>query len=301
VGAIVVLGPGGVGGFVSAALARAGDEVVLIAREETAAVIGARGIEVESRLLGAFHAEPRVVTELTEEADVLMVATKATGLEAALARVHRAPKLVVPLLNGLEHLTLLRERFGDEHVLGGVIRVESERPEPGRILQRSPSARVDIAGSDPRGLGLARRLEAAGVEVRTGESESRVMWSKLARLNALSLTTSASGQPLGFIRSDPRWRSALDGAVNETVATANAEGAGLDPAATLQELEQAHPELVSSMQRDLAAGREPELDAIAGAVLRAAGRHGLRCPTVAWLASQVAERAGIPAPGVDRV
>ena len=52
------------------------------------------------------------------------------------------------------------------------------------------------------------------------------------------------------------------------------------------------------MQRDIASGREPELDAIAGAVLRAGARNGLRCPTVQWLAERVAARAGIPAPGL---
>ena len=50
------------------------------------------------------------------------------------------------------------------------------------------------------------------------------------------------------------------------------------------------------MQRDIAAGREPELDAIPGAVLRAAKRHGIECPTIARLAVEIAERAGIPAP-----
>jgi 2-dehydropantoate 2-reductase len=121
------------------------------------------------------------------------------------------------------------------------------------------------------------------------------MWSKLARLCALALTTSASDQPIGYVRSDPRWRSALEGAVKETVAVANAEGAGLDAADTLAELDGAHAELGSSMQRDIAAGRATELDAIAGAVLRAGRLHGLRCPTVQWLAERVAVRAARPA------
>jgi 2-dehydropantoate 2-reductase len=64
----------------------------------------------------------------------------------------------------------------------------------------------------------------------------------------------------------------------------------------MRELDEAHAELGSSMQRDIAAGREPELDAIAGSVLRAAARHGLECPTIAQLALQVAERAGVAAP-----
>jgi 2-dehydropantoate 2-reductase len=98
------------------------------------------------------------------------------------------------------------------------------------------------------------------------------------------------------VRSDPRWRSALDNAVAETGRVAAAEGAALDAAATIAELESAHAELGSSMQRDIAAGREPELDAIAGAVLRAGARHGIRCPTTEWLAGRVAQRAAIPAP-----
>ena len=59
---------------------------------------------------------------------------------------------------------------------------------------------------------------------------------------------------------------------------------------TLAELEQAHADLGSSMQRDIAAGREPELDAIAGAVIRAADRHGLDHPVTSWLRDRVAAR-----------
>ena len=80
---------------------------------------------------------------------------------------------------------------------------------------------------------------------------------------------------------------------------ARAEGAGdVDPAVALGELEQAHATLGSSMQRDIAAGRTPELDAIPGSVLRAAARHDLQCPTIERLVTMVASRAGIPAPVV---
>jgi 2-dehydropantoate 2-reductase len=137
---------------------------------------------------------------------------------------------------------------------------------------------------------VAVLLAAAGIDVRIQNREAEVMWSKLARLCALALTTSASDRPIGYVRSDPRWRSALEGAVNETIAVANADGAGLDARDTLGELDAAHAELGSSMQRDIAAGRPTELDAIAGAVLRAGQRHGLRCPTVQWLAARVALR-----------
>jgi 2-dehydropantoate 2-reductase len=290
---VAVLGPGGVGGFIAAALTRVGEEVVVVAREPTAERIRREGIAVSSVVLGDFTAHPAAAARLEQPADVLLVATKTTGLEQALARIGVEPALVVPLLNGIEHLHTLRERFGTDRVVAGVIRIDSDRPEPGRVVQRSPSVRIDLAsGEDPRISSLARSLKDAGLQVRTGDTEVQVMWSKLMRLTALALTTSAADETIGHIRTDPRWRSALEGCIRETAAVAQAEGAELDPRETLNELEQAHAELGSSMRRDIAAGREPELDAIAGAVIRAGERHGLECPTIAWLRDRVAARSG---------
>jgi 2-dehydropantoate 2-reductase len=56
------------------------------------------------------------------------------------------------------------------------------------------------------------------------------------------------------------------------------------------ELDDAHATLGSSMQRDIASGIPPELDAIPGAVLRAAERHGLEAPTIAELHDRIATR-----------
>lgn len=295
---IAILGPGGVGGFVAAALWRVDPDVVVIAREQTAALIARDGIAVDSAALDArFTAHPAAAAELRAPVRFLLVATKAGGLAGGLARVGVEPELVVPLLNGIEHMAALRARFGADRVAAGVIRVESDRPRPGQIVQSSPGVRIDLAADRPAAARLlpelAQRLQAAGITVATGDGERQVLWSKLARLNALALTTSASDRPLGYIRTDPRWRSALEGAVAETVAVANADGAALQAADTLAELDRAHAELGSSMRRDIAAGREPELDALAGAVLRAARVHGLRCPVIEWLAERAAARAGI--------
>ena len=302
---IAVLGPGGVGGFVAGALARPRDhdhdhdhdpnDVVVIAREPTARAITADGIDVRSVTLGDFVAWPRAVASLRDRVDVLIVATKATTLRAALRRVEGpSPALVVPLLNGLDHLPLLRERFPDAGVVAGTIRIESDRPAPRRIVQTSPSVRVELASRDPTlepSLSwLAATLRAAGIPAEIGPSEAQVMWSKLVRLNALACTTSAADRPIGAIRGDPEWRAALVDCIEETAAVANADGAEIDPAARLAELDDAHPELGSSMQRDIAGGREPELDAIPGAVLRAAARHGLTCPTIARLVALIEQR-----------
>lgn len=327
---VAVLGPGGVGGLVVGALARDGDRAIVVARESTARLIGARGLRVSSVRLGEFAAHPRAVAELREPVDALVVATKATGLERALERIEVDPPLVLPLLNGVDHVALLRQRFAPESVLAGTIRVEADRPEPGVVVHTSPFLRIDMASrytavgprADvpasptrepmPRADGatispdqlasrmaeLAARLQDAGIPARVCDSEPQVLWSKLVRLNALACTTSAFDKLLGEIRDTPQLRAALVGAIEEGCAVANAEGANLEAGDPLGELNDAHATLGSSMQRDIAAGRTPELDAIPGAVLRAAARHGLRCPTIEELVARVAERAGMPAPVV---
>ena len=201
---------------------------------------------------------------------------------------------------------MLRDRFAPGSVLAGSIRVEADRPEPGVVVHTSPFLLVNMASADPGAAAwmteLAQILSDAGVPARvcwpiSDRSEAQVMWSKLVRLNALACTTSAYDKLLGEIRDTPVLRADLVGAIEEGCAVGQAEGASdVDPATALAELDRAHDTLGSSMQRDIAAGRTPELGAIPGSVLRAAARHRLACPTIERLVAMIAERAGIPAP-----
>jgi 2-dehydropantoate 2-reductase len=292
---VAILGPGGVGGLLAGVLERAGTEVVVVARESTARTIAENGLSVESVMFGEFLARPRAVARLEEPVDALIVATKASGLAPALERVATEPGVVLPLLNGLDHMALLRERFDPATVLAGAIRVEADRPAPGVIVHTSLFLLVDIAVGDESARAgmeaLEKALTTAGVPVRTTSSQPQVMWSKLVRLNALACTTSAYDKLLGEIRSTPELRADLEGAIAEACAVGQAEGArDVDPATAIAELELAHDTLGSSMQRDIAAGRTPELDAIPGAVLRAGTRHGIACPTIEKLVAKIEAR-----------
>lgn len=296
---IAILGPGGVGGFLGAALARAGMPVTVVARESTAALIASDGLRVSSLLLGDFDAHPQATAQLDHPVDALIVATKAGGLASGLERIVAEPGVVVPQLNGLDHMSTLRERFGDR-VVAGTIRIEADRPEPARIVQTSPFLRVDIATPDDDRRdaveALAQALNDAGVPAYVHDSESQILWSKLVRLNAIACTTSAHDAPIGEIRTDPARRAELEAVVRETVAVAVADGAQIESDRVMAELDATHATLGSSMQRDIAAGRPPELDAIPGAVLRAADRDGLSCPTIERLVGQIAARAGVGLP-----
>jgi 2-dehydropantoate 2-reductase len=278
-----VLGAGGIGGLIGGGLARSGSDVLLILRQETLATYDGR-LTVESVVLGDFEVSVPAAPELDREIDVLWVTTKATTLRSALPLAPReavGSATVIPLMNGVDHVALLRERY--THVVAGAIRVESERATPLHIVQRSPFLRVELAGAES----VVADLQAAGFDARVREDETSLLWDKLAFLAPIALATTAMDAPLGAIRDDPRFQGCED----EVLAVARALGAMLDENALRMLVENAPAEMRSSMQKDVAAGRAPELDAIAGPILRGASAHRVDVPYTEELARLVAARA----------
>lgn len=275
-----VLGAGGVGGFLGAALARAGREVLLLMREESLARYGG-AMHVESAVLGDFEAELPAAATLERAVDVVWVATKATQLAGALERIPEGAAedaVVVPLLNGLDHVELLRRRFGSTAVLPASITIESERVEPGLVRQLSGFASVVLSPA-AQAEDVRNELIDAGIAASIGENEAGVLWRKLALLAPIALTTTLRGSDFGGVAADPAWRRRLEGCIREVAAVARADGVELDADGLIANIEHVPPELRSSMQKDREAGRPTEIDAVGGSVLRAAARHGLDAPT----------------------
>ena len=280
-----ILGAGGIGGFIGAALARAGHDVTLIVRSPH----HPRQIRLESKILGDFTAEVRTATTLPKGIDVLWVTVKSQQLEEALTAAPASElgdAQVVPLLNGVEHVARLREVYGRERVTPGVIGVESERVVPGVFRQLSPFARVELAG--PRAAEIAAELATAGIPAVEAREEGAMLWRKLAGLASMALTTTSLQVPIGAVRADPVWLERMLAVAGETCATARAEGADVDVAAIREFILTVPDAMRSSMQKDRAAGNPIELDAIAGAVQRAGRRNGVPTPVIDELAAGLA-------------
>ncbi len=279
---VAVLGPGGIGGLLAALLSRAGHRVICLAGDETAAALRTSGIHVRSGVFGDFTARVEADTELREPVDACLITVKATTLDAALARIPAtAPgdALLVPFLNGVEHPATLRARYRPDRVAPAVIRAESTRVAPGEIEHTSPFAEIDLAGDTvPYDLldTLAQALDAAGPTTRVAPDETAALWAKMSFLAPFALLTTLHALPLGDVRT--RHREELTALVTETAAVSSANGGPTDPAQALARYDAFPPGTKSSMQRDAEAGRPLELDAIGGALLRAAERHGVPVP-----------------------
>ncbi len=290
---VAVLGPGGVGGLVAALLARAGDSVQVLAGEATTQAIARDGLQVESRRFGDFKAVVQAATRLSEEVDACFITVKATHLDEALERVPAdvlGQGLVIPFLNGIDHIDRLRATYPPANVVAATIRIETARVGPGLIRHASPFAAVDApapANRDRVEL-VAEHLRAAGFDVRLRDDEPAMLWDKFALLEPLALLTTHEGAGVGVIRTQRRQDAIA--LISEVAAVARAEGAAVDAEAVMRLMDSVPESMESSMQRDQAAGRPLELDALGGAVVRRAKRAGIPVPVTSRLVDELLAR-----------
>jgi 2-dehydropantoate 2-reductase len=212
---------------VGGTLANAGHPVALLVRPGRRNQYPER-LAVESEPLGTFEAPVRVADRLDEPYDVVWITVKATVLEEAIPAVppeELGDSVLVPLLNGVDHVKRLRDRYGQERVPPGTIRLEAEQLEPGRVGHFSAFADVQVAATRERAEVLCEELRGAGLTCEVRDDEGTMVWSKLCFLVPFTLATTASGGPLGVVRSDPSWWVRLEGCVKEACAVGVAEGA----------------------------------------------------------------------------
>jgi 2-dehydropantoate 2-reductase len=265
---VAILGAGGVGGLLGVLFGRAGHRVTMLARDQTSVAITGSGLTLRSGRFGELHERVEARPWLIEPVDLLVVAVKAPDLLAALTRVPPdlvAGAAVVPLLNGVDHVPLLRAVLPASRVVPMTVAVEATRVAPGVIEHRSTFADFAATGdADPEPIGV---LRSAGLEVdASAPDEVTLLWRKLAFLAPFALLTTSQRAAVGAARAARP--DLLDALVDEAAAAGRAAGARLDADAILARLRGLPGAMRSSMLNDADHGAALELDAIAGPVMR---------------------------------
>lgn len=286
-----IVGAGGVGGTIGAILSNAGESVTLVVRPGTAEKYPPE-LTLQSTF-GTVSGLVKIAEALEYPVDILWITVKATQLDSSISSIapERVMQAVIPLLNGIDHVAVLRRHFGHDRVIPATIAGEMEKVAPGKIVHPSPFLRLNIASSGRPVLQQAvNEFIQFGMECKFFDNEATLLWSKLVMLGPFALSTTAANGPIGAVLADPARRKLMENCVREACAAANADGAGLDPEVSVRLLGNSPPTMRSSMQKDVDAGRPPELDAIAGPILRVAEARGVTAPATAELVEQVEQR-----------
>lgn len=287
---ILVMGAGAVGAYYGARLQRAGEEVVFCARGENLRVLRERGLEIKS-FRGDFSL--RVIATDSPAAyapyDLVLFCVKTYDTEGAAHELEgclAAGATVLTLQNGVENEAVLGRIFGADAVMAGNARVNAEMAAPGKLVHITTGV-IQFGPLDGRIGERARRIaavfERAGI---LGELTPRIRtlrWEKLLWNAAFNPIAALSQRCVGEVIDDPEALATVRALMGEIVAVARAEGAELGAADIERQIDRSFAQLRAvrpSTLQDLERGKRLEYDALTGAVIRAAGRHGIAAPVM---------------------
>jgi 2-dehydropantoate 2-reductase len=295
---IAVVGAGAVGGFYGAKLARAGHDVVLLARGAHLRAIRERGLVVWSPL-GDF-----TVRAAAEEdparigvVDLVLFAVKTYDNASVLPRLQPLvgpSTIVLTLQNGVDSIQDVSSAVGEQAVLGGATYIATALTLPGLVEQTGTHRRIvfgEVFGNlgnepTPRVRTVAETFASADIQAEPVADARVPLWEKFVYLSPFAAFTGAARLPIGPLWSDPGIREAILNAVDEVARVA--EGEGIRLGAGLREniikyIDALPPSTRSSLLIDLQAGKRIEVEALQGSVDRRGRRCGVPTPIVSAL------------------
>jgi 2-dehydropantoate 2-reductase len=289
---LLIVGAGSTGGYFGGRLLQAGRDLTFLVRPQRAEQLRAKGLVLISPQ-GDAKLRPRLKTasELTEPYDVILLTVKGFALEAALDDMTPAvgaDTVILPVLNGMRHVDILRARFGEEAVGGCVCRVATTLDEDGQVIQINALHEIiygEFDGRPSRRLhALDRFMRDAGFDARLSSAIEREMWEKWMLLASVNATICLMRGNLGEVEAAPGGRDFILGVLNEVVAVISAVGASPSDAAVTEvtaQLTQKGSTQTSSMYRDLEKGRRVEVEEIIGDLVRRGRAASVPVPILA--------------------
>lgn len=285
---ILVVGAGATGGLFGGLLAHAGRDVTFLVRAARAAQLREQGLQIRSPR-GDLTITPQIAQSETIAApfDAIVLGLKAYALQAAMddfAPAVGPQTLILPLLNGMRHLDVLAERFGSDHVLGGVCIVASTVDAKGHIVQLNEAQQLIYGERSGKNGARVRELDAtlqgAGFTATLSDHILLDMWEKWVFLASLGASTCLMRGSVGSIVA-AGGAPAISTIFEECASVAHESGytpTDAFVASMRPHLTTPGSPLTSSMYRDMQAGSAVEADHILGDLLVRARGFGLQAP-----------------------
>jgi len=306
---IAIMGTGGVGGYYGGLLAQGGHDVTFIARGAHLKAIQENGLRVNS-IHGDFHVKPAQATDDPAQigpVDLVVFCTKTYTTDEAAEQIKpmvASETTVLPLQNGIDAADRIGAVLGMEHMIGGATWISSAVEAPGIIKQVSQFRRVVVGELDgqvtSRVKSIHKAFEETGTTAELSENILKILWTKFVFISTASSLGSLTRLPIGEYRSVPETRVMMTSLMREVEAVARAQGVELDEDVvqkSLDFIDNAAPQIKSSMQLDVEAGRRSELEAIIGVIGRKGSELGVPIPVAdmvyaSLLPGEIAARQG---------
>jgi 2-dehydropantoate 2-reductase len=288
---VLIVGAGATGGYIGERLIAAGRDVTFLVHQQTLARLTADGLRLrhggDIDAIDVADVKALTAAELNATYDVIVVAVRTGAVESAIEDFRSAVgevTRVVPIMNGMRHLSLLTAAFGRQRVVGAATRLAASMSADGTIEVVVPGVDMQIGlldGGDPDALDRTRaELEVPDISVKIRDKVVGAMWEKFAFITSTAVLTCLVGDEIGPI-------ARADGGIElgrqvlaEVSSIAAAEGYPLTGAARSgldAMLTDPSSAFGPSMFRDMRAGRPVEFAVLEDLAARAR-THQLDAP-----------------------
>lgn len=286
---ILILGAGGTGGYFGGRLCESKADVTFLVRPRRAELLAREGLHIESPR-GSLNIKVRTILaeQIRETYDLVLLSCKAYDLQDAIQSVRAAvgpQTFILPVLNGLQHLSVLEKSFSAKQVLGGVAYIASTLGPQGQILHLNAMDTLTFGPRDPQQLDFCQNLEAvfrkASFESRLSQNIMQDMWAKFVFLSTLAGMNCLMRGAVGEILAADQGKNLLLRLFNECNTIAERSEYTLPSKyrqAYLAQLMEVGSSLTASMLRDLQNHSRVEADAIVGDMLKRGLSFGLDLP-----------------------
>ncbi|MED1115205.1 2-dehydropantoate 2-reductase [Bacillus paramycoides] len=286
---ILVLGAGGVGGFFGGRLVEKGEDVTFLVRSRRKQQLEEKGLVIRS-VNGDFSFQPKLITkeDITAPFDVILFSTKAYHLKEAIEDLKSfvgENTVIIPLLNGMAHLSLLQKEFGEEKVIGGLCFIETTLNSEGDVVQTSAANRLVFGEITPQDSERMQRISKvfAGTKASFILSENILqdMWHKYLFIAVMSGVTTLMRAPIGPIRESEGGREFIRNVFEESMQIMRAFGAPVKDNIVeehMKTIDKISYDMKSSMQRDMEKGSLVEGKHLQGYLLELAEQFSINVP-----------------------
>ena len=288
---LVIVGAGGTGGYFGAKLAKGGEDVTFLARGAHLKAIRENGIRIRSAVEGNWQIKVRAVETLQDHApvDLVLFCVKSFDTESAAESIKPVigPNTgVLSIQNGVDNEEKIGRILGPGRVMGGVAYVFSHIQAPG-VIAHNQFGNIVFGEMDgtisERASAFAEACGRAAIPVELVQDIRTTLWRKYVSLAPIAGATALTRLPVKFIREIPETHRLWQMQVEELLALAVREDAGLEPdmmERCAKFLESLGPTNYSSLYQDLAQGKRLELDAMHGYAVKLGERHGIPTPAM---------------------
>lgn len=278
---IAVMGAGAVGSYIGAMLARAGHDVILIARAQHADAIGKHGLLFNGlNFRGSVRVQATAEASGVEGADVVLLCVKSGDTESAgraMAPHLKSDATVLCLQNGVDNAARLQPIIR-QAVVPAAVYVAAEMAGPGHVRHKG---RGDlIIGPSPASIQIAAQFSAAAIPTTVSDNVIQELWIKLITNCVYNPLSAVAELPYGPLFKVEGVTDVAEDVIGECLAVAGALGIPIPPGIgeRVLALAETMPEQYSSTAQDLTRGKPTEIDYLNGYIVRKGAELGIATP-----------------------